>query len=173
MSRRFDNNNNNNNNCNSNIFVTYCQIAWCWKHMQLQRFAAAWNWLIHQIPERKDLYNDCNNVALFSNVYQLSRSMRTFSKHHHKCKTVSTKFIARKETANIKIFTGKSTKQFCLLFWLKSWSAREASHHSAFMGNCWSISHKFYSPNYPADEGNDDVGLVSDNILLFLELFDF
>ena len=100
-------------------------------------------------------------------------SMRTFSKHHHKCKTVSTKFIARKETANIKIFTGKPTKQFCLLLWLKSRSAREASHHPAFMGNCWTISHKFCSPNYPADEGNDDVRLVSDNILLFLDFFDF
>ena len=116
-------------------------------------------------------------IVIMSRYFQMftsyQGSMRTFSKHHHKCKTVSTKFIARKETANIKIFTGKSTKQFCLLFWLKSWSAREASHHSAFMGNCWSISHKFYSPNYPADEGDDDVGLVSDNILLFLELFDF
>ena len=49
-----NNNNNNNNNCNSNIFVT-CQIAWCWKHVQLQRFAAAQSSLIHQIPEGKDL----------------------------------------------------------------------------------------------------------------------
>ena len=98
-------------------------------------------------------------------------SMRNFSKHHYKCKTVSAKFIAREETANIKIFTGKPTKQFCL--WLKSRSARGASHHPAFMGNCRTISHKFYSPIYPVDEGNDDVGSVSDNILLFLELFDF
>ena len=99
-------------------------------------------------------------------------SMRNFSKHHYKCKTVSTKFIAREETANIKIFTGKPTKQFCFLLWLKSRSARGTSHHPAFMGNCQTISHKFYSPTYPVDEGNDDVGSVSDKILLFLELFD-
>ena len=71
MSRRFDNNddddnnnnnnknnnnnNNNNNHCNSNIFVTCCQIAWCWKHVQLQTFAAARSSLIHQTPEGKDL----------------------------------------------------------------------------------------------------------------------
>ena len=48
-----NNNNNNNNNCNSNIFVTCCQK--CWKHVQLQRFAAARNSLIHEIPDRKDL----------------------------------------------------------------------------------------------------------------------
>ena len=69
MTRRFDNNNNNiiiinnnndnnnnnnnTNNCNSNIFVTCCQK--CWKHVQLQRFAAARNSLIHEIPEGKDL----------------------------------------------------------------------------------------------------------------------
>ena len=99
-------------------------------------------------------------------------ALGNFSKHHYKCKTVSTKFIAREETANIKIFTGKPTKQFCLLLWLKSRSSREASHHPAFMGNCQTISHKFYSPIYPEDEGNDDVGAVSDNILLLLELFE-
>ena len=53
-------------------------------------------------------------------------SMRNFSKHHYKCKTVSTKFIAREETVNIKAFTVNPTKQFCLLLWLKSRSAREA-----------------------------------------------
>ena len=99
--------------------------------------------------------------------------MRNFSKHHYKCKKVSTKFTAREETANIKIFTGKPTKQFCLLPWLKSQSTRGASQHPAFMGNCQTVSHKFYSPMYPVDEGNDNVGSVSDNILLFLELFDF
>ena len=88
-------------------------------------------------------------------------SIQNFSKHHYKCKTVSTKFIAREETANIKIFTGKPTKQFCLLLWLKSQSVRGASHHPAFMGNCRTISHKFYSPIYPVDEENDDVGSVS------------
>ena len=35
------------------------------------------------------------------------------------------------------------------------------------MGNCRTISHTFYSPIYPVDEGNEDVGLVSDNILFF------
>ena len=70
-------------------------------------------------------------------------------------------------------FSGKPTKQFCLLPWLKSQSTRGASQHPAFMGNCQTVSHKFYSPMYPVDEGNDNVGSVSDNILLFLELFDF
>ena len=59
-------------------------------------------------------------------------SIQNFSKHHYKCKTVSTKFIAKEETANIKIFTGKPTRQFCLLLWLKSRSARGSSHHPAF-----------------------------------------
>ena len=56
-----------------------------------------------------------------------------------------------------------------LLFWLKSWSARGGSHHAAFMGNCWTISHKFYS-SIPVDEGNEDVGLVWDNIFLLFRL---
>ena len=90
--------------------------------------------------------------------------MRNFSKHHYKCKKVLTKFTAREETANIKIFTGKPTKQFCLLPWLKSQSTRGASDHPAFMGNCQTVSHKFYSPMYPVDEGNDNVGSVSGNI---------
>ena len=37
-----------------------------------------------------------------------------------------------------------------------------ASHHPAFMGNCRTISHTFYSPVYPVDEGNEDVGWVSE-----------
>ena len=41
------------------------------------------------------------------------------------------------------------------------------------MGNCRTIIHKFYSSIYLVDEENDDAGTVSDNILLFLELFDF
>ena len=32
-------------------------------------------------------------------------------------------------------------KSFCLLLWLKSRSATEASSHSVFMGNCQTISH--------------------------------
>ena len=122
---------------------------------------------------REKIYNNCNNVALFWNFYQLPRIVRNFSKHHYKCKTVLTNSIAREETANIKIFTGKPTKQFCFFLWLKSRSARGTSHHPAFMGNCQTISHKFYTPIYPVDEGNDDVGSVSEKILLFLELFDF
>ena len=35
---------------------------------------------------------------------------------------------------------------------------REASHQPAFMCNRLTISHTFYSPIYPVDEGNVDVG---------------
>ena len=35
-----------------------------------------------------------------------------------------------------------------------------ASHHPAFMGNCRTISYMLYSPIYPVDEGNEDVGSV-------------
>ena len=42
----------------------------------------------------------------------------------------------------------------CLLLLLKFQSAREASHHPAFMSNCGTISHTFYSLIYPVDEGN-------------------
>ena len=51
-----------------------------------------------------------------------------------------------------------------LLLWLKSWSARGASNHPALMGNCRTISHTFYSPIYPVDEGNEDVGSSSSRI---------
>ena len=34
-------------------------------------------------------------------------------------------------------------ESFCLLLWLKSWSVRRASRHSAFMGNYPSVSHTF------------------------------
>ena len=49
---------------------------------------------------------------------------------------------------------------FCLLLQLKPWGMRGASHQSVFMSNCPTISHTFYSPIYPVDEGNEDVGLV-------------
>ena len=52
----------------------------------------------------------------------------------------------------------------CLLLGPKSWSARAASHCSAFIGNCRTISHTFCSPIYSVDEGNEDVGSVWDNI---------
>ena len=55
----------------------------------------------------------------------------------------------------------------CLLLQLKSRSARGASHHPTFMGNCRNISHTFYSPIYPVYVGNEDVGSVWDNILFF------
>ena len=40
----------------------------------------------------------------------------------------------------------------CLLLWLKSWNARGASHHPAFIGNCPTISHTFFSLTYPVYE---------------------
>ena len=47
----------------------------------------------------------------------------------------------------------------CMLSALqKSWSTRGASHHPAFMGNCWIICHTFDSLIYPVDGGNEDVG---------------
>ena len=55
----------------------------------------------------------------------------------------------------------------CLLLQLKSRSPRGASHHPAFMGNCQTISHTFYSPIYPVDEGNEDVGSVWDTSYCF------
>ena len=47
---------------------------------------------------------------------------------------------------------------FCLLLRLKSRSAKGASNHPAFMGNCRTISHTFHSPFYPVDKGKEDVG---------------
>ena len=40
----------------------------------------------------------------------------------------------------------------CLLLQWKAQSVRGASHHPAFMGNCQTISHTFYSLDYPVDE---------------------
>ena len=37
---------------------------------------------------------------------------------------------------------------------------RGASHQPTFMSNWRTISRMFYSPIYPVDEGNEDVGLV-------------
>ena len=51
-------------------------------------------------------------------------------------------------------------KLSCLLLQLKSQDVRGASHQPAFMSNCWTISHTFYSLIYPVDEGSEDVGLV-------------
>ena len=42
-----------------------------------------------------------------------------------------------------------------LLLRLKFRSARGASRHPAFMGNCQTISHTPHSPTYPVDEGSE------------------
>ena len=43
-------------------------------------------------------------------------------------------------------------KRECLLLRLNSRSARGASHHPVFMGNCPTISRTFFSPIYSVDE---------------------
>ena len=43
----------------------------------------------------------------------------------------------------------------CLLFRLKSQSARGASRHPASMGDCQTISHTPHGPTYPVDEGSE------------------
>ena len=48
----------------------------------------------------------------------------------------------------------------CLLLQLKPWGVRGASQQPAFMSNRRANSHTNYSPIYPVDEGNEDVGLV-------------
>ena len=47
-----------------------------------------------------------------------------------------------------------------LLLQLKSQGVRRAFHQLACMSNHWTISHTFYSPICPVDEGNEDLGLV-------------
>ena len=47
---------------------------------------------------------------------------------------------AFRETINA-ILTATNQEQSCLLFRLKPWNAREASHHRAFMCNSLTISH--------------------------------
>ena len=59
----------------------------------------------------------------------------------------------------------------CLLLWLKSQRVKGVSRHPAFMDNCRTISHTLYSPIYPVDEVNEDVGSIWDNILLFFGFF--
>ena len=58
------------------------------------------------------------------------------------------------------LYTCREIFGVCLLFWLKFWRKRGTSHHPAFMDNCRTISHTFYSPIYTVDEGNEDVGPV-------------
>ena len=43
--------------------------------------------------------------------------------------------------------------------------ARRASHHPAFMDNCRTISHTFYSPIYKVHEGNEGVGCEPSSFL--------
>ena len=52
----------------------------------------------------------------------------------------------------------------------KSLECEGVSHQPAFMGNCRTISHMFYNPIYPVDEGNEKVGSIWDNILLLFYL---
>ena len=49
---------------------------------------------------------------------------------------------------------------YCLLFQLKPWGVRGASHQPAVMSDRRTISLTFYSPIYPVEEGNEDVGLI-------------
>ena len=48
----------------------------------------------------------------------------------------------------------------CLLLQLKPWGVRGGSHQPTFMSDRRTITHKFYGPIYPVDEGNEDVGLI-------------
>ena len=75
-------------------------LAWCQKHVQLQRSAAARHSLyIKYLTE--NIYNDYNIMLFYSGIFTgCSGSMRTFSKHYSKCKTVSEKFI-KEEIADI------------------------------------------------------------------------
>ena len=50
----------------------------------------------------------------------------------------------------------------------KSWSAREASHHAAFMSSCPTISHTFLPSGWVLLQGNENLGLVQDYISLYL-----
>ena len=54
-----------------------------------------------------------------------------------------------------KVYCPICNNPFRLLLRLKFRSARGASHYPAFMGNCQTISHTFYSLIYPVNEGNE------------------
>ena len=49
---------------------------------------------------------------------------------------------------------------YCLLLQLKPWGVKGASHQPAVMSDRRTISQTFYSPIYPVEEGNEDVGLI-------------
>ena len=96
-------------NCNQNIFVTCCQIACCQKHVQLQRLALRGTHPYIKYLTAK-IYNHYYNVVLFSNFYQMSRTMLTFSKHYSKCKTVSIKFRKRLQERRLPILNFSQDK---------------------------------------------------------------
>ena len=50
------------------------------------------------------------------------------------------------------LFLHKQVTFSLLILWLTSRSARGASHHPAFMGNCLTISHTFFNLIYPVDK---------------------
>ena len=128
MSRSFNNNNNNNNNnCNSNIFVTLLSNCMMLKTRAITKICRCAELTDTSNTWAKTFIMIVIMLRYFEVFTNCQGSMRNFPKHHYECKTVSTKFIAREETANIKIFTGKPTKQFCLLLWLKSRGVRGAS----------------------------------------------
>ena len=122
MSRSF-----NNSNCNSNIFVTLLSNCMMLKTRAITKICRCAELTDTSNTWAKTFIMIVIMLRYFEVFTNCQGSMRNFPKHHYECKTVSTKFIAREETANIKIFTGKPTKQFCLLLWLKSRGVREAS----------------------------------------------
>ena len=64
--------------------------------------------------------------------------------------------VSFNKVAGLKAFGfARKSPVSCLLLQLKFRSPRGASHHPAFVGNCQTISHTFYSLIYPADEGNE------------------
>ena len=50
------------------------------------------------------------------------------------------------------ILTATNQEQSCLLFWIKCWNERGASHHPVFMCNCLTIGHTRVSLIHLADE---------------------
>ena len=57
------------------------------------------------------------------------------------------------------LYQGK-IRSDCLLLQLKPWGVRRASYQPAVTSDRGTISHTFYSPIYPVDEGNEDLGSI-------------
>ena len=55
----------------------------------------------------------------------------------------------------IRVTVDHTLLALCLLLWLKFRIARGSSHQAAFMDNCQTVSHTFYSLIYPVDEENE------------------